>query len=121
MIYPKTNCSSVDVVRDSDTTLLKPLAEKFNLTYNAFGKSISPENAPSSGSLTISDAFHAGLEPAPITPSGPDAAPFQLLSGTIRSTYKSHRSNLADEADAIIVAPGMMSGNTGTFSTLCCV
>lgn len=113
---PKPLCSSVDFVRDHDTTLLKPLAKKFNLTYNAFGKTISEENAPSSGSLTLSDAFHAGLEPAPITPTGPDAAPFQLLSGTIRTTYKSHRLNLVDKDNTIVVAPGLMSGNTGTYS-----
>ncbi|TFK31147.1 hypothetical protein BDQ12DRAFT_694504 [Crucibulum laeve] len=104
--------SSVGEVRAHDTKLLKSLASKFNLTYNAFGSRISEEGASSSGSLTLSDAFHLGLEPAPVTPTGKDAAPYQLLSGTIKATYNSHRSLVG--RDTINVAPGMMSGNTDT-------
>jgi Gly-Xaa carboxypeptidase len=104
--------SSVDAVKEHDTNLLKSLGDKFNLTYNAFGSRISEEGAPASGSLTLSDAFHGGLEPAPITPTGKDAAPYQLLSGTIQATYNAHRA--FQNADSVIVAPSMMSGNTDT-------
>jgi Gly-Xaa carboxypeptidase len=98
-------------VKDRDSNLLNSLAEKFNLTYEAFGKKLTQEGAASSGTLTLSDAFHDALEPAPVTPTGKDAAPYQLLSGTIKATYNSHRS--LQGADTIVVAPGMPSGNTG--------
>jgi Gly-Xaa carboxypeptidase len=89
---------------------LRPLAEKFNLTYTAFGKSISDPDAPSQGSLTLEDAFRDALEPAPITST--KAAPYQLLSGTIKATYNVYRD--LEGSNNIIVAPGMMTGNTGT-------
>ena len=91
---------------------MKHLAKTFNLTYSAFGAQISEEGAPASGTLTLSNAFQNGLEPAPITPTGVDAAPYQLLSGTIKATYNAHRS--INDADSIIVAPSIMSGNTDT-------
>lgn len=90
---------------------MKPLADKFNLTYDAFGSRISEEGASASGSLTLSDAFAGGLEPAPVTPTGKDAAPYRLLSGTIKAAYNSHRSLTG--SDTITVVPSMMSGNTG--------
>jgi Gly-Xaa carboxypeptidase len=86
------------------------LASHYNLTFNAFGQNIGPD-VPSSGTLTLSDAYIPGLEPAPVTPS--DAAPYQLLSGTIKATYNSHRS--LQGSDNIYVAPGMMTGNTGMY------
>jgi len=104
--------SSLSEVQAHDTYLLKHLAKTFNLTYSAFGTQVSEEGAPASGTLTLSDAFQNGLEPAPITPTGPDVAPYQLLSGTIKATYNAHRS--IDDPDSIIVAPGIMSGNTDT-------
>ncbi|KAF8909393.1 carboxypeptidase S [Gymnopilus junonius] len=105
--------SSLDEVKAHDTHLLKHLGERFNLTYSAFGSLVSEEGATASGSLTLSDAFHGGLEPAPVTPTGKDAAPYQLLSGTIKATYNAHRS-LSGVDDSVIVAPSMMSGNTDT-------
>ncbi|KAF8159671.1 hypothetical protein B0H34DRAFT_704372 [Crassisporium funariophilum] len=104
--------SSIAEVQAHDTALLKSLAKKFNLTYEAFGSRISEEGAPFSGSLTLSNAFGDGLEPAPITPTGPDAGPYQLLSGTIKATYNAHRS--LTDLNSVIVAPSMMSGNTDT-------
>ncbi|CAA7262813.1 unnamed protein product [Cyclocybe aegerita] len=105
--------SSVAELKARDADLLVPLAEKFNLTYTAFGKLISEEGATGKGALNLSTTY-AGLEPAPITPTGNDAGPYQLLSGTIKSTFNAHRS--LDNPDAIIVAPSMMSGNTDTCS-----
>lgn len=104
--------SSLAEVQEHDTALLKPLADKFNLTYNAFGSRISEEGASASGSLTLSGAFAGGLEPAPVTPTGKDAAPYRLLSGTIKAAYNSHRSLTG--SDTITVVPSMMSGNTDT-------
>jgi len=88
--------------------LLQSLAVQFNLTYNAFGVSQSDEDAPAYGTLTLSETFHEGLEPAPITPI--DEMPYQLLSGTIKAAYKTRRS---PEDANIPVIPGIMSGNTG--------
>jgi Gly-Xaa carboxypeptidase len=104
--------SSTAATKARDIELLKSLANDFNLSYTAFGSRISNEDAPSYGTLILSTAFGDGLEPAPVTPSGEDAAPFQLLSGTIKATYNSHRN--ISGSDAIIVSPGIMSGNTDT-------
>ncbi|KAF8627116.1 hypothetical protein AX17_006376, partial [Amanita inopinata Kibby_2008] len=101
--------SSVAATKERDVERLEKLASHFNLTYNAFGSSIT-EGAPSSGTLTLTDAFLAGLEPAPVTPTGQDAAPYQLLSGTIKAAYNSHRA--LKGSNNIHVAPGMMTGNT---------
>ncbi|KZT27859.1 carboxypeptidase S [Neolentinus lepideus HHB14362 ss-1] len=101
--------SSVDATKAHDTAILKELAAKFNLSYTAFGETLT--SGPAYGTLTLSDAWGASLEPAPITPTGPDAAAYQVLSGTIKATYNAHRS-LKD--DGIVVAPGIMTGNTDT-------
>ncbi|KAI0731172.1 carboxypeptidase S [Earliella scabrosa] len=102
--------SSVDAVKEHDTALLKSLAHEFNLSYTAFGSQVTGQDAPAYGTLTISDAWDAALEPAPISPI--DAPEYALLSGTIKATYNAHRS-LKDD-DAISVSPGIMSGNTDT-------
>ena len=87
---------------------MKSLAVKFNLSYTAFGVSVSDEDVPTYGKLTLSP-FETGLEPAPVTPT--DAPPYRFLSGTIKAVYNAHRS--IDGSDNIAVAPGIMSGNTG--------
>ncbi|KAI0629289.1 carboxypeptidase S [Trametes polyzona] len=102
--------SSVDAVKEHDTALLKGLAHAFNLSYTAFGSQITGKDAPAYGTLTISDAWGASLEPAPISPI--DAPEYALLSGTIKATYNAHRGLEGD--DNIVVAPGIMSGNTDT-------
>ncbi|KAI0352310.1 carboxypeptidase S [Trametes cingulata] len=102
--------SSVDAVKEHDTALLKGLAQDFNLSYTAFGSQITGKDAPGYGTLTISDAWGAALEPAPISPI--DAPEYALLSGTIKATYNAHRGLKGD--DNIVVAPGIMSGNTDT-------
>jgi len=107
--------SSVDEVKRHDSELLADLAEQFNLTYTAFGTKISKEldDAPSGGTLTLTDAFGTALEPAPVTPTeSGDAKPYELLSGTIKATYNAHRS--LQGVNEIIVSPGMPTGNTDT-------
>ena len=103
--------SSVSAVQQRDTDVLKHLAKEFNLTYTAFGLEISTEDGPAAGTLTLTHAFGTVLEPAPVTPTSEDSAPWQLLSGTIKATFNAHRD--LDGADNIIVSPGIMSGNTG--------
>lgn len=104
--------SSIAATKVRDIELLESIANDFNLSYMAFGNHISNGNAPSYGTLTLSTAFGDGLEPAPVTPSGEDAVPFRLLSGTIKAAYNSHRN--ISGSSAIIVSPGIMSGNTDT-------
>ncbi|EJD07407.1 carboxypeptidase S [Fomitiporia mediterranea MF3/22] len=94
---------SVEAVKERDTKVIVELAEKFNLTYNAFGQTLL---SGGSGSLTLSDAWGTALEPAPVTPI--DAAPYKLLSGTIRSAYA------VNHDEDIKIAPGIMTGNTDT-------
>lgn len=75
---------------------------------------MSPANVPAYGTLTLSDAWGALLEPAPITPSaGEEAEAFRLLAGTIKAVHRAHHK-VTDEKDAVIVSPGIMSGNTDT-------
>ncbi|KAJ7449583.1 hypothetical protein FB451DRAFT_748797 [Mycena latifolia] len=105
--------SSVGETKAHDTALLKSLASDFNLTYTAFGVSVSEEGAPAVGTLTLKDAYGTSLEPAPVSPiSGDDSAAYKLLSGTIKATYNAHRS--LTDSDSIAVAPGMSPGNTDT-------
>lgn len=105
--------SSVGETTLHDTMVLKDLADSFNLTYTAFGSDINDHKYPAYGTLTLSMPFgEIGLEPAPVTPTDGDAAPYRLLSGTIKATFNSHRGVSGD--DNIIVSPGIMSGNTGT-------
>jgi Gly-Xaa carboxypeptidase len=103
--------SSVAAVQQRDTDVLEHLAKAFNLSYTAFGSVIFPEDGTSAGTLTLSDAWDDALEPAPVTPTGEDSAPWQLFSGTIKATYDAHRG--LDGADNIFVAPGIMTGKTG--------
>jgi len=104
--------SSVAEVQQRDTHILKHLAKEFNLTYTAFGSAISTDVGSTAGTLTLTDAWGTALEPAPVTPTGEDSAPWQLLSGTIKATFNGHRN--LDGVDNIFVSPGIMSGNTDT-------
>jgi Gly-Xaa carboxypeptidase len=106
--------SSVGAVKEYDTELLRELAAEFNLTYDAFGVHVSEKGAPARGTLTLSDAWNAALEPAPVTPTGPDAGAFQVLSGTIKASYNAHMRGL--KGKEIYVSPAIMSGNTGRVS-----
>jgi len=103
--------SSVSVTQQRDIDLLRGLAHHFNLTFTAFGKLISPAGSPAYGTLTLDDAFGHALEPAPVTPTGEDAVPYRIISGTIKATYNAHRS--LEGGDNVIVTPAIMSGNTG--------
>jgi hypothetical protein len=98
-------------VQQRDTHVLKHLAEEFNLTYTAFGSAISTQDGPAAGTLILSEAWRTGLEPAPVTPSDEDSAPWRLFSGTIKATFNAHRD--LDGPNNIFVTPGIMSGNTG--------
>lgn len=103
--------SSVAETMSYDTALLKPLAEKFNLSLKSFGEYITDPSLPSFGSVILSDAWGTFLEPAPTTPYGINAGPYQVLSGTIKSVYNAHRG--LEEGENVKVAPSHRAGNTG--------
>jgi hypothetical protein len=104
--------SSVAEVISKDTALLEPLAAKFNLSFTAFGTRITDPALPSYGSLVAYDAWGTHLEPAPVSPyTGAESAAYQLLSGTIKSVYNTHRG--LEGNDNVKVQPGYMTGNTG--------
>lgn len=104
-ISTKSNASET---MSGDAERALPIAEKFNLTLEAFGKAVSDPAAPAYGKLVLGSADQAFLDPAPVTPFSSDSNPYRLLSGTIKAAHAAH----ADED--IIVAPGMPSGNTDT-------
>ncbi|KLO11595.1 carboxypeptidase S [Schizopora paradoxa] len=104
--------SSVKAVQQHDTSVLENLASEFNLSFTAFGRDVNVHHGPAYGALIISEAFNSSLEPAPITPTGPDAAPYRVLSGTIKATYETGRHN--DNGGQLTVAPFMGGGNTDT-------
>ncbi|KIY52940.1 carboxypeptidase S [Fistulina hepatica ATCC 64428] len=91
------------------TRCIQDLADDLSLSLNAFGHNVTDGFA---GSIQLSSAFGEPLEPAPVTPTGRDAAPWNLLSGTIKETFNVHRSLTGN--NNIIVAPAIMSGNTDT-------
>lgn len=99
--------SNLAAVQAADTERLAKLAKHFNLTFNAFGEALAEGGA---GTLTLSDAWGTSLEPAPLTPTGVNAKPFQLISGTIRAVH----ATTTGEEGGIVIAPSIMSGNTDT-------
>jgi hypothetical protein len=110
-IHPWPASSSVAAVQQRDTHVPKRLAKEFNLTYTAFGSAISTQDGPAAGTLKLSEAWGTDLEPAPVTPSDEDSAPWRLFGGTIKATFNAHRD--LDGPNNIFVSPGIMSGNTG--------
>lgn len=106
-------------MQQRDTHALKHLAKEFNLTYTAFGSAISTQDGPAAGVLVLSEPWHSGLEPAPVTPSDEKSGPWRLFSGTIKATFNTHRD--LDGPNNIFVSPGIMSGNTGECPCPVCV
>ena len=83
------------------------MAEKYNLTIDAFGKHIGDSQARA-GHVTLGDAFGTGLEPAPVTPSA-GSAPYDLLSGTIRNVLTTSPRPLYEDK-TVVVAPSILLG-----------
>jgi Gly-Xaa carboxypeptidase len=81
------------------TKLARQVSKKYNLTLNAFDGS---EEGPMSLSLV---AHKTVLEPAPVTPTSTSAlSAYSVLSASTRALY----------GPKIIMAPGIMTGNTDT-------
>ncbi|KAI0367043.1 Zn-dependent exopeptidase [Pilatotrama ljubarskyi] len=100
--------SSVADVQTRLASLLRPLAIRFNLTMEAFGRTV-PAGTGKNGHLTLSVAFGYELDPSPVTPTGED--PYQVLAGTIRGAIlDSGRSKTTE----VVVVPRIETGNTDT-------
>ena len=58
--------SSVADIKKWESSRLKALAHEYNLTFVAFGETIiAQDGSPSSGILTLSEAWASTIEPAP--------------------------------------------------------
>jgi Gly-Xaa carboxypeptidase len=87
-------------VKKKIRNLAKHVAEKYNLTLHAFDA--NARESPNSITLT---STAAELEPAPVTPTTVEPlSAYAVLAGTTRGLY----------GEEIIVAPGIMTGNTDT-------
>ncbi|KAJ7737719.1 hypothetical protein B0H16DRAFT_1730220 [Mycena metata] len=74
----------------------------------AYGELLTPAAAAAYDALTLT--VLEVLEPAPLTPS--DTPAYQLLSGTIRTTFDAARKGVEGANTHASVAPGMVTGNT---------
>ncbi|KAA1468984.1 carboxypeptidase S [Dentipellis sp. KUC8613] len=96
--------SSVESLQERYSDVLSSVVADYNLTFDAFGKSMS-DVTDAAGHVRISDAYGTALNPAPVTPTG-ESEPWKFLSGTILSTLgTSLRKELAGKR--AVVAPGM--------------
>ena len=88
------------LVKDRLTALSSRIANKHNLTLHAFADDGKEELR----SITLSTSTYE-LEVAPVTPADASVqGPYSVLAGTIRALY----------GEDVIVAPGIMTGNTDT-------
>ena len=105
--------SSVPELKEHFASVVVPVAARFNLSVNAFGKNVSAGNGKG-GHVVLSDAFGTGLEPSPVTPMGTDD-PYQILAGTIKATIASAKGY---NASGVVVALLLQLGNTGEQSMI---
>lgn len=81
------------------TKLAKIVADKYNLTLHAFDN-----HTETPSSITLYPGPNV-LEPAPVSPTDVSSdTPWSVLAGTVRALY----------GEDVIVAPGLMTGNTDT-------
>lgn len=107
--------SSVSALKTRIVEVLLPTVEKYNISLSAFGEDIDYDfrTTAYAGSLTLSDAFGTALEPAPITPTSQNPA-YQFLSGTIIAVEKTSARGQNSPSVPVVVAPGILIGNTDT-------
>ncbi|EIW79289.1 carboxypeptidase S [Coniophora puteana RWD-64-598 SS2] len=102
--------SSVLEVQEHFAGIIKPVAEKYNMSVDAFGREIRLDRDTTWGHIQLSEAFGSGLEPAPVTPTTNSEA-YELLSGTILSTIRTNiRANTSRRTKDVIVSPALSLG-----------
>ncbi|KAI0091719.1 carboxypeptidase S [Irpex rosettiformis] len=108
--------SSVSDLQSRFTSIVLPVAERFNLTLDAFGRVVF-EGAEGRGEIVLSDAWGTALEPAPKTPTNEktdgDVRPYELLQGTIKAALK---ASPAYKDKKVVSSPALALGNTDTKS-----
>lgn len=100
--------STVQDVKDHITALARPISRRFGLSAKLFGSNESAvvaadEETGGGGYLNVVSINE--LAPAPVSPTRGSQA-WRVLSGTILHTL--------DHSDDLVVAPGIMTGNTDT-------
>ncbi|KAI9064102.1 carboxypeptidase S [Trametes sanguinea] len=113
--------SSVAAVETRLGALLQPIAARFNLTMEAFGRTLLPQSSeaaddvPSKGHVSLAVAFGYALDPSPVTPTGPHD-PYQILAGTIRGAIADSPRARAEGRNVVgvVVVPQIEHGNTDT-------
>ncbi|KIJ65710.1 hypothetical protein HYDPIDRAFT_110859 [Hydnomerulius pinastri MD-312] len=100
--------SSVGELQQHLIDVLSPVATKYDLTLNAFGRVVRTGDA---GEVTLSDAYGTALEPSPVTPAG--YGPYSILGGSIKATLE---SSSFYNVTGVVVAPSLSLGNTDTMN-----
>ncbi|KAK0497225.1 hypothetical protein EDD18DRAFT_1161183 [Armillaria luteobubalina] len=100
--------SSTEEVQQHIIELLTPIATEYNLSVDAFGKTLDISSTEG-GRMVLSDAFGSALQPSPVSPLDLKG-PYGILSGTIKATLQS-----SDRYEAgVVVMPSLGLGNTDT-------
>lgn len=96
--------SSIKQVQDHLIDLLTPLTKNIPATFIAFNKNIySPSQVDNTRNTTVTlSTTPETLEPAPVSPVISSA--WNLLSNSVKQSF----------GDDVVLAPGMMTGNTDT-------
>ncbi|TYJ52125.1 hypothetical protein B9479_007279 [Cryptococcus floricola] len=119
--------SSVAELQSHLIDVLSPIAKKYNLAINAFGKDIQPhgchssassEKGPKAGKIVLAEAFNSALDPAPVSPFTVDSPAWRLLSGTVKGVYATrpevNGTSEGEKEKEIYMAPSISTGNTDT-------
>ncbi|KAI0675520.1 carboxypeptidase S [Trametes maxima] len=102
--------SSVADVQARIVELLRPLAARFDLTMDAFDRTLDAGTG-TGGHLALSVAFGRTLDPSPVTPTG-RGDPYQIFVGTVRGMIGG--SMPRDGSHSVVVVPQLEVGNTDT-------
>lgn len=94
--------SSVSELQEHLIQVLHPVARKYDLTLNAFGRVVHTGQV---GEVFISDEYDSALDPSPVTPIG--HGPYSILAGTIKATMES--SNFYNVTQ-VVVSPSLSLG-----------
>ncbi|KAI0641939.1 carboxypeptidase S [Trametes meyenii] len=103
--------SSVADVQTRMADVLRPLAARFDLTMDAFGRPLDVGAGGTGGHLALSVAFGYALDPSPVTPTGPED-PYQVFVGTVRGIIGG--SKIHNTSHSVVVVPQIEVGNTDT-------
>lgn len=104
--------SSVQALQEQMTETLRDFAQTYKLEFTAFGKPIFDFGDEKKGSINLAPAFSSDLEPAPISPYNTSSSAWNVLTGSIKSTWTS--SQVTGNRSEIIIAPSAFNANTDT-------